>query len=87
MRRWLLAAALPLLLLGFGLAHFGLLNNVEGMYAEIAREMLSRGDMHGWVIPTSTACPTSRSRRCSTGPSPPAWPSSAPTIGRCVWCR
>lgn len=57
MTRWLLAAALPLLLLGFGLTHFGLLNNVEGMYAEIAREMLSRGDVHGWVIPHLNGLP------------------------------
>ncbi len=57
MKRWLLAAALPLLLLGFGLTHFGLLNNVEGMYAEIAREMLSRGDVHGWVIPHLNGLP------------------------------
>lgn len=57
MRRWVLAAALPLLLLGWGLSDFGLLNNVEGLYAEIAREMLASDSLHGWVIPHVNGLP------------------------------
>ncbi|HEY6895874.1 MAG TPA: glycosyltransferase family 39 protein [Rhodocyclaceae bacterium] len=57
MRPWLAAAALPLLLLLAGLGSFGLLNNVEGMYAEIGREMLVGGNWHGWVIPHLNGLP------------------------------
>ena len=58
MTRFLPAALLlPVALLFWGLADFGLLNNVEGMYAEIGREMLLAADWQGWVIPHLNGLP------------------------------
>ncbi|HET7775102.1 MAG TPA: glycosyltransferase family 39 protein, partial [Azospira sp.] len=41
----------------WGLGDFGLLNNVEGMYAEIGREMLTGSGWQHWVIPHLNGVP------------------------------
>src|ERR1039457_1241108 len=46
--------------LGFvlgGLGSFGILDNNEGLYAEIAREMLASHDWRQWVIPHLNGLP------------------------------
>ncbi|RTL48131.1 MAG: glycosyltransferase family 39 protein [Rhodocyclaceae bacterium] len=48
---------LPVALLFWGLGSFGLLNNVEGMYAELGREMLAGGTWQGWIIPHLNGLP------------------------------
>lgn len=40
-----------------GLGHFGILDNNEGLYAEIAREMLVADDWRFWVIPHLNGLP------------------------------
>ncbi|GAB2181436.1 hypothetical protein DLREEDagrD3_16590 [Denitratisoma sp. agr-D3] len=58
MTRYLPAALLlPVVLLCWGLGDFGLLNNVEGMYAEIGREMLQSSAWQDWVIPHLNGLP------------------------------
>ncbi|HEX5394556.1 MAG TPA: glycosyltransferase family 39 protein [Rhodocyclaceae bacterium] len=52
---WLLL--LPVALLLWGLGDFGLLNNVEGMYAEIGREMLAGSGWQHWVVPHLNGVP------------------------------
>lgn len=44
---WLVA----LVFVGVGLGSYAILDNNEGLYAEIPREMLHSGDWHQWVIP------------------------------------
>lgn len=41
----------------FGLGSFGLSDNNEGLYAEIAREMLVSRDWHHWVVPSLNGLP------------------------------
>lgn len=53
----LFALLLPIALLLWGLGDFGLLNNVEGMYAEIGREMLTGSGWQHWVIPHLNGIP------------------------------
>ncbi len=36
---------------GIGLGSYAILDNNEGLYSEISREMLRSGDWHQWVIP------------------------------------
>ena len=39
------------LFVGIGLGSYAILDNNEGLYSEISREMLRSGDWHQWVIP------------------------------------
>ncbi len=50
---WLIALALVF----GGLGHFGILDNNEGLYAAIARDMLVSGDWRAWVIPHLNGLP------------------------------
>jgi 4-amino-4-deoxy-L-arabinose transferase-like glycosyltransferase len=50
---WLMA----LMFVAPGLGSVGLLNNNEGLYAEIPREMLASGDWRMWVIPHLNGLP------------------------------
>ena len=53
---WLVwAVALASVLIGLG--SYGLLNNNEGLYAEIPREMIAAGDWRGWIIPHLNGLP------------------------------
>ncbi len=53
---WLVwVAALGSVLLGLG--SYGLLNNNEGLYAEIPREMIASHDWRLWVIPHLNGLP------------------------------
>jgi 4-amino-4-deoxy-L-arabinose transferase-like glycosyltransferase len=50
---WMVALVVAL----FGLGHSGILDNNEGLYAEIAREMLVANDWRSWVIPHLNGLP------------------------------
>ena len=53
---WLVwAAALGSVLIGLG--SYGLLNNNEGLYAEIPREMIAANDWRQWIIPHLNGLP------------------------------
>ncbi|WP_157984365.1 ArnT family glycosyltransferase [Undibacterium parvum] len=43
--------ALALIMVGAGLGSYGILDNNEGLYSEIPREMLRSGDWQHWIIP------------------------------------
>jgi len=53
---WLVAAAALVFVL-FGLGSFAILDNNEGLYAEIPREMLAAHDWRAWVIPHLNGLP------------------------------
>ncbi len=44
---WMIA----FLFVGIGLGSYAILDNNEGLYSEISREMLHSGDWHQWIIP------------------------------------
>lgn len=48
---------MALILIFFGLGNVALLDNNEGMYAEISREMLVAHDWRGWIIPHLNGLP------------------------------
>ena len=49
------------------LGSFALLDNNEGLYAEIPRAMLAANDWRHWIIPHLNDLPYMKSRRCCTG--------------------
>jgi len=53
---WLVWLAAGVFVFG-GLGNFGILDNNEGLYAEVAREMLVSSDWHRWVIPHLNGLP------------------------------
>lgn len=52
-----LLGLVPLFFFFWGLGNYGLLNNNEGLYGEIAREMVTSGTLKGWIIPTLNGVP------------------------------
>lgn len=47
----------PLFFFFYGLGGYGLLNNNEGLYAEIARELLTASTFEDWIIPKLNGVP------------------------------
>ncbi|MES2106602.1 MAG: glycosyltransferase family 39 protein [Pseudomonadota bacterium] len=53
---WLVWGA-ALAFAGIGLGSYAILDNNEGLYAEVAREMLHSGDWQAWIIPRLNGLP------------------------------
>ena len=81
---WRAVLALAALANLIGSWTYGLLDENEGRYAAIAREMLTR---HDWIVPHLNGVPDLGSPPCSTGPWPPPSGSSATMRWRSGWCR